>query len=160
MKKFLSALLLGCGLLSLASSALAQRTPDPIVDYPAIRYTPASGKTLDAAAVSAAIKRAGSSLQWRFSDGASAQQMVGTLVVRQHTIQINIAIAPASYSVSYRDSINMNYSKSGLSQTDETLRGFRPPEYFTDREKPVIHPNYNRWVKDLVNAINREISTL
>lgn len=160
MKKNLTALLLGCSLLSLASNALAQRTPAQIVDYPAIRYTPASGKALDSTAVSNAIKRAGTNLQWRFTEDASTKQLVGTLVVRKHTIQVNIGISQTAYSVSYRDSINMNYSKTGLSQIDETLRGFRTPDYFTDKEKPVIHPNYNLWVKELINAINHEINAL
>jgi hypothetical protein len=64
---------------------------------------------------------------------------VAKLVVRgKHTVVVDIFYSATRLSIKYRDSINLNHEK--------------------DKEGPgLIHPNYNRWVDDLLRAIMAEI---
>ena len=55
----------------------------------------------------------------------------------KHTIVVNISVAADTYSVKYQSSINMNYA---------VVDG-----------RPVIHPNYNKWVQTLVDGIGAEL---
>ena len=56
----------------------------------------------------------------------------------KHLAEVNILYSPEQYSVVYRDSINLNYRAS-----DST-----------------IHPSYNKWVGQFVDAIDRSLKKL
>jgi len=74
--------------------------------------------------------------EWTFVD-AGPGRLIATLSVRdKHTAEVNIAYTPESYSVTYRRSRNLRYNADG----------------------PTIHPSYNKWVEELVNNINHQIS--
>lgn len=161
MKTLLHFLAILCLALIHALPAQAQRIPESIVDHIGIAHVPGSGKVLNESEVRTAIKHAATSLGWTVADGQNAQELIGTLIVRQkHTIQVTIRLEPKSYSVVYRDSVNMNYAKSGMTPEDRMVANIRGSTNLGGTEGPVIHPNYNRWLKDLVSAINRGINTL
>lgn len=161
MKPYLHLLAILCLALTHALPAQAQRTPAPIIDYPNVAFAPASGKTLTDTEVRTAIKSAATSMGWSIAEGQQPQEMIGTLIVKaKHTIQVTIRLAPQSYSVTYRDSVNMNYDKSGMTPEDRLLINIRGSTNLGGKEGPVIHPSYNRWVKDLVSAINNQIRSL
>ncbi|HRE15802.1 MAG TPA: hypothetical protein PLW86_01880 [Rhodocyclaceae bacterium] len=161
MKLPLQLLVIASLALTHALPAQAQRTPESIIDHTNIAYAPASGKSLTDAEVRAAIRNAATSMGWSIADGQQAQELIGTLIVRaKHTVQVTIRLEPKSYSVVYRDSVNMNYDKSGMTPEDRLLINIRGSSNLGGKEGPVIHPNYNRWVRELVNAINNQIRSL
>jgi len=93
-------------------------------------------RLLSSAEVRDAIVAAATARRWKI-DYVRAGVLIGRLNVGgKHLAEVNILYSPAQYSVVYRDSINLNYRAS-----DST-----------------IHPSYNRWVGQLVDAINRSLA--
>lgn len=83
-----------------------------------------------------AMIAAGAAREWRFSD-AGPGKLIGSLQVRgRHMVEVDVAYSPERYSLTYRSSINMNYRSDGT-----------------------IHPNYNVWVKDLLDRFRAELVT-
>jgi len=82
-----------------------------------------------------AIARAGSSLGWRMRD-VGPGHILGILELRAHTAEIDISYGLNEYSINYKDSDNLNYSKGR------------------------IHSNYNGWIQNLERTINNELSRL
>lgn len=82
--------------------------------------------------VATAILRAGSFLGWKMSE-VGPGQIVGRLTLRQHFASIDIEYDARSYSIKYRDSENLD---AGSGQ---------------------IHPEYNRWIRNLDKAIQTEL---
>ncbi len=122
-----------------ASPALA-RNPVPIVDFPNQATATTSGKTPTVEQVLEAVVRATASKGWALAKTADGQYSATRLVRGKHTVVVAISIAPEQYSVVYQSSVNMSYG---------TLEGV-----------PVIHPNYNAWARQLVEAIRMEVSKL
>ena len=87
-----------------------------------------SDRTLDSNQVRDAIIRAGNSLGWRM-DPSSPGHIIGTLDIRTHQAKVDINYTSIDYSITYKDSTNLNYSGSR------------------------IHNNYNGWIKRLDSAI-------
>jgi len=66
---------------------------------------------------------------------------------------VEIVYSADKYSVTYRDSINMNYHS-------EAKYDSRLPNSGANRATgPVIHPAYNTWVQELKDAIRIELSS-
>jgi len=87
------------------------------------------------AVVKNSIIKAGYSLGWQMSDTAPGH-LVGTLNIRSHQAIVDITYTPENYSINYKDSTNLKHKGN------------------------MIHSNYNAWIKNLSNAINRELSYL
>ncbi|CCO23431.1 hypothetical protein [Maridesulfovibrio hydrothermalis] len=85
--------------------------------------------------VKKAIISAGYGLGWQMSDIAPGH-LVATLNIRSHQAVVDITYTPETYSINYKDSTNLKYN-------GET-----------------IHSNYNKWIKNLTNAINRELGAV
>jgi len=85
--------------------------------------------------VKKAITRAGAGLGWTFQDNGP-NALVGTLVLRTHTVVIDVPYSPKSYSIAYKDSTNMNYTGTS------------------------IHSNYNGWIKNLEKNIEVQLRNL
>lgn len=149
MKRLLALVL--CSLL--ASASWAERA-EPIVNHDNLPFLTTSGKQPTAAEFKAAVARAGAARRWVISDGEN-NTLVATMVVRQrHTLSVTIAQMPTTFSVTYRDSINLNYGKSDLAVPDPTAP-FNTK--IVSGDQYVIHPNYNKWVRELVLAIRNEL---
>ncbi len=124
---------------AIASPAAARRT-ETLVEYPNEPITTGSGKAPTPAEVRKAIVDAATPLGWTVAD-AGPQVLTATLVVRnKHTIVVDVSYGPKAFGVAYKSSINMNYEQQG-------------PDRF-------IHPNYNKWTKQLVDAIRAEATKL
>jgi len=124
-------------LLSLTATA---REAVPIVNYDDIAVATNSGKAPSAEQVKQAIIAAASNKSWSIAHQADGK-LLATLIVRnKHTIVVEIAYAADTYSLRYKDSINMKFD-----QRDG---------------QPVIHPYYNRWVQELKDAIRIELLKL
>jgi len=80
-----------------------------------------------------AIIQAGYSLGWQMNDVAPGH-LIGTLNIRSHQAVVDITYTPENYSINYKDSTNLKHKGNK------------------------IHKNYNAWVKNLTNAINKRLS--
>lgn len=139
MKRFLPILmaLVLTGLLPVQAYA---RNTVPVENIERVAIHPASGKTLTATEVKQAIATAAAKNDW-VVNAATDGKTEATLEVRsKHTVKIEILYDPASYSILYKDSVNMKF---------ETKYG-----------QAYIHPFYNKWVGILKSSIDQELGKL
>lgn len=128
-------------LLLLASGAAQARTPVPVIEHQAVPVTAGSGKSLSAEEVCQAARSAAVSRNWSISHQKEAGMTAAySWNGNKHTIMVNITCSPDSYSLTYRDSINMKY---------RMVEGV-----------PNIHPHYNRFVGELKQAIQNNLQNL
>ncbi len=85
--------------------------------------------------VQAAILRAGAALGWRMQPDRPGH-ITGTLALRKHVAIVDIDYNPRTYSITYRESTNLDYD------------GTR------------IHSNYNGWIQNLDQGIAAQLSTM
>jgi hypothetical protein len=91
------------------------------------------GGNRSAQQVEQAIVEAGRSLGWQMSPQGPGR-IQGNLVLRTHRATVDIAYSTKSYSISYKDSQNLDYDGSS------------------------IHKNYNGWIENLDRAIRVRLS--
>ena len=128
-------------LFSLAvSSPVLARASVVIEDLPSNPAAAASGKLLTQDDVKRTIQIAAMLKNWSIEDKGQGA-ILATLNVRgKHTIVVDVSYTASSYSFTYNNSVNMNYTQDG--------------------GQGVIHPNYNKWVQDLRKAIQIELLKL
>jgi len=85
--------------------------------------------------VSKAIMRAGTRAGWQMKPTRPGH-MVGTLYIRTHIAVVDVNYSANSYSITYKDSTNVNYDGTN------------------------IHNRYNDWIMTLDKNIRAELSTL
>ncbi|MFP5419309.1 MAG: hypothetical protein ACLGHA_09150 [Gammaproteobacteria bacterium] len=85
--------------------------------------------------VQKAIVRAGVGLGWQMKPVAPGL-IEGTLTLRTHMAKVDIKYDTKTYSITYKDSSNLDYSGSS------------------------IHKNYNGWVQNLDNGIRAQLVNL
>jgi hypothetical protein len=137
MKRFAAALFLVAAVVG-APMALA-RGLVPLVDRSNVAVVTGSGKPASNEAVKQAIMSAGPR-GWSIVPTGDGRTLKATYSIRKHTVVVDIVAGSKSYSVKYADSTNMHYS--------------------ADRGSPLIHPNYNQWVDQLIQAIGGELRKL
>ena len=87
----------------------------------------------------AAILKGCADKNWRAVE-IDANTIEATTIVRgKHTVVVSIPYTAASYTINYKSSTNMNYK----AKSDGTFS---------------IHPNYNKWVNNLEQAIRMNIA--
>lgn len=140
MKGFVRAVIL-IGVL-LAPAAGMARSSVPIVERPDVPVVTGSGKPVSAEGLNRAIISGGAAgkRKWDVVPAADGKSLRATYQVRAHAITVSIVPEASSYSVKYADSVNMNYA--------------------VEDGKPVIHPNYNQWVEQLIDSIRAELRKL
>ncbi|MEW6647128.1 MAG: hypothetical protein AB1450_08010 [Pseudomonadota bacterium] len=82
-----------------------------------------------------AILRAGTTLGWNMKV-AKPGHIIGTLNLRKHMAQVDIKYSPKSYSITYRDSQNLDYDGTN------------------------IHSNYNGWIQRLQQNIQSQLNMM
>ncbi len=127
-------------ILASATPAYGARPPVPVQDFPDQAVGTASGKKPTLEQVAQAITAAATSKQWAVAKQADGSLLATRVVKGKHTIVATVSFTPERYSVLYHSSDNMNY---------QVLNGV-----------PSIHPNYNVWARELVEAIRVEVSKL
>ncbi len=85
--------------------------------------------------VKKAILSAGASLGWQMKE-VEPGHIVGSLFLRRHSAVVDIPYTTESYSITYKDSTELNYDGSN------------------------IHSNYNGWVQNLDRAIQARLSAI
>jgi hypothetical protein len=123
--------------LGLGAGPAAARTSVAIVNHPDVPVVTGSGKTLPPEAVRQAIVLAGANKGWTIVPQGDGKLQASIKVRNKHTVIVLIAYNPQKYSLTYQDSIDMNYGQRN--------------------NEPVIHPFYNTWVGDLKEAIRLEL---
>jgi hypothetical protein len=127
-------------LLVSAAPAYGARPSVPIDNFPNQAVGTASGKKPTLDQVAQAIAAAATSRQWAVARQADGSFLATRVVKGKHTIVTTISFTPEQYSVTYHSSDNMRFEvRDGV---------------------PHIHPNYNVWTRELVEAIRVELSKL
>jgi len=85
--------------------------------------------------VKKAIVRAGAGLGWNMNADKPGH-ILGTLHLRSHMAQVDINYDKEKYSITYKDSENLNY------------------------DGEIIHKNYNGWIQNLDRAIKIQLGNL
>ena len=105
-----------------------------VIDNP---ITTACGKEPSLDQVTKAIIDAGAQKNWAMGV-VKPGHIVGTLNIRTHQAVVDIPYTTKSYSINYKNSLNLNY----------------------DAEKQTIHNQYAEWIKYLDNAIRARLTTI
>jgi hypothetical protein len=128
--------------MAMTAPAAHARSPVPIVPHEDMAIATGSGRTPSDEDVKKAIVAAAATTTypWTVSAGEGGALVATTVVRGKHTVSVNIKYSGARYSVAYRDSTNMKYG--------------------VDKGVPKIHPFYNDWVQQLIDAINAELKKL
>ncbi len=85
--------------------------------------------------VQKAIIASGASLGWQMK-AVKPGHIVGTLYLRDHMAKIDVNYSTKSYSITYKDSNNLNYDGTN------------------------IHSNYNGWIQNLQRKIDAYLSAI
>jgi hypothetical protein len=94
-----------------------------------------ANKTVSMDDVQKAIVRAGKALGWEMSP-VEPGVILGTLRLRTHMAMVNIKYDTKTYSITYKDSSNLNYTGDS------------------------IHKNYNGWILNLDSGIRTQLTNL
>lgn len=117
------------------------RMPEQLINYPAIPVATSSGKALNADQVCQIVREVAEQKKWRVGTQPDGKLLASlSWNADKHTIVVEVSCSAASYSVVYKDSINMNFS----SQDGQMI----------------IHPHYNKFVKELNDSVRVRLMTL
>lgn len=109
----------------------------PVINHDNIGVVTTSGKALTSEQVKQAIILAGASKTWTVSEQTDGSLLASLNMRNKHTVMAKIVYSTEKYSITFLDSSNMKSSQ--------------------ENGVTVIHPNYNRWVKNLLQEINTEL---
>jgi len=120
--------------LAVVMSALAGCARDVQIYNVSGHPVPQAARTLPLPEIKRAIMLAGVDRGWTFEETRPGE-ILGTLLVREHTARATIEYSQTEYSIRYKDSENLRYTGS------------------------TIHRNYNKWIKlleqDIENALQK-----
>lgn len=155
--------LLSVFILSLAFAGPGMAGARPSVPIENIQNAPLIPKAASLEAVQAALERAAKRRGWVITTSEPGKA-VGTLVIRgKHTVVVDIAYTTEAVSLSYKNSINMNFETYTTPPDSLVGSSAYQPDSRVDRKytegQPLIHPNYNVWVKELFNQLNSELAS-
>lgn len=100
-----------------------------------VSNAPGTSKAVSMADVEMAIRRAGHGLGWQINPQGPGKAE-GILVLRDHRAVVDITYDTKSYSITYKDSSNLNY------------------------DGKTIHSNYNGWIQNLDKAIRKQLDLI
>lgn len=148
--------------------AQAQRTPVPVTNFEAIPVALSTDAPLSREQVKRAFVVAGAASGWAVDAKGDGQLEAVYRKGDKHTVVVSVQYTPQQYSIRYVSSIDMKYS-------DESPRGYerlagpaaleqrklfknRPEAPFERCDpKAVIHPFYERWVHELLDAVRLQL---
>jgi hypothetical protein len=107
----------------------------PIVNIQSAAIPPNPSATLGN--IEKAIVRAGLTLGWQITPMGPGKAE-GVLVLRRHRAVVEITYDTTSFSINYKDSVNLDY----------------------DAQDKTIHSNYNGWIRNLEKAIRAQVLVL
>jgi hypothetical protein len=107
----------------------------PIVNIQSAAIPPNPAATMEN--IGKAVIRAGQTLGWQITPMGPGKAE-GVLVLRRHRAVVDITYDTGSFSIHYKDSVNLDY----------------------DAQEKTIHSNYNGWIRNLEKAIRAQVSVL
>jgi hypothetical protein len=110
-----------------------------LVEWNDVVAVTGSGKPATAEEIRRAFLVGGARRGWTFSE-AGPNKMTGRLVVRSHTLVMNLAYQDGKFSLTYQDSVNLDYKD--------------------DAGKRTIHRAYVNWNTNLMNDARAELMRL
>jgi hypothetical protein len=160
-------------LLTATLSANAQWRPlVPIADFKSIPVVAALGVKLNTGQIEKAIVDAVSAERWEITSTANGVVSAQYVKEFKHTIEVTIPFSADTYSVIYKNSVNMNFATADrCRQCDSQLyvdAALRQKKRFAAypesvnaslRTNEFIHPSYELWVRALIERINRQLKT-
>lgn len=93
-----------------------------------------SSTNYDLSDVAKAIKTAGTGLGWQMKEQTPGH-IVGSIYLRSHVAVVDITYTLDEFSINYKDSTNLKYNAASNT----------------------IHKNYNGWIQNLTDAINKHL---
>jgi hypothetical protein len=132
MKQLLSGILVACLAVVIMTGC---RGAGQIYNVKEAPIATSTGKELTLDQVGKAIVDAGIGLRW-IMVVTKPGQIVATQNARSHTAIVDIAYDTKTYSMTYKDSVNLNYNA----------------------EKQTIHEAYSGWIRNLDNAIKGRLA--
>ncbi|MGC7402695.1 hypothetical protein ACPWR0_02565 [Pandoraea pneumonica] len=142
----------------LAPAAHAARPAVPIVAHDNMPIVTGSGKTLSLDEIRDAITRGAAGHDWVATRQGPGELVASINVRNKHYASVTIKYSETTYSVSYRDSTNLEYGLSNGLNNSPRRDDFN--NNAVPANTPMIHPNYNRWVDTLIRDINAELRRL
>jgi hypothetical protein len=125
---------------------------EPIQNFENQQIKRFDNKKLTMEDVQMAIRNAAEKVGWRVEPNGPGK-IIATLVVRnRHTAVVDITYSPESYSITYKDSKNLDYTPTGDEGHPVVKDGTASMS-----TAPLIHANYNKWVQHFNDAIYREL---
>jgi len=137
--RIVAALTLILASLSTAQAARPGKPMELFLDNP---ISTASGTVPAREQIETAMIRAGLQRQWQITRNADGT-LNAHLSVRQHTLDVTITLHDTRYDIAYKDSTNLKYAPN--------------PD---DPDRPIIHPSYNKWLKNLISDFNAQFGVL
>lgn len=107
----------------------------PVVNIESAAIPPSPAVTMEN--IGKAIIRGGQTLGWQITPMGPGKAE-GVLVIRRHRAVIDITYDTHSFSIHYKDSVNLDYNA----------------------QERTIHSNYNGWIRNLEKAIRAQVSVL
>ena len=132
MKQLLSGILVACLAVVIVTGC---RGAGQIYNVKEAPIATSAGKELTLDQVGKAIIDAGIGLKW-IMVVTKPGQIVATQNARSHTAIVDISYDTKTYSMTYKDSVNLNYNA----------------------EKQTIHEAYSGWIRNLDNAIKGRLA--
>lgn len=172
---------LAAALLAAAFGAQAQRTLVPVMNFEAVPVSLSTPKRLSAEQVKAAFMAAGLATQWELAPVRPGVIEATYRKGNKHTVVVEVSYDAETYSVRYVSSINMKFeaeprnfetrytNRLGGSATTAELAASKQQDYFAGSPearygkpdpKAVIHPFYERWVHDLLDAVRLRLKSI
>ena len=125
--------------------ALAASAPGPafaavdLIEWKDVAAVTGSGKPATAEEIKRAFMVGGARRGWTFTE-AGPDKMVFTVVVRTHTLLMELTYGPGKFSLTYKDSTNLDFRDEAGKRT--------------------IHRNYVNWNNNLMNDARAELMRL
>lgn len=138
MTKLFRILMCIAAVLSFSLPATAARPSKPMDVFENQPIQTGSGKALTQAQIQSAIISAGKQRDWLIKP-AGKGTLAAHIDVRQHSVDLLITHTAKQFSIAYKDSANLGYEVNKA-----------------DPKRPLIHPSYNKWVRNLVSDIDKE----
>lgn len=107
----------------------------PVVNIESAAIPPNPSATMEN--IGKAVLRAGQTLGWQITSMGPGKAE-GVLVVRRHRAVVDITYDTSSFSIHYKDSVNLDYNA----------------------QEKTIHSNYNGWIRNLEKAIRAQVTVL
>ncbi len=142
--------------LAFCAGLVQARAGVPIIDFIGQTALRADRSPLDAPAIKKAFHTVGARQGWSIIEEAP-DRLVGTLLVRgKHTAVVEITLRQGGFDLKYRSSINLHARETPL---EAGASEPAPPAGAKLASGGVwtIHPNYNRWVGNLVAGARAEL---